>query len=343
MKPVRTGVIGAGKMGQHHCRVYSNFRGSKFVGVCDANPEAGQRVAALYDVPYFNNFDDLLAQVDAVSLVTPTPYHFDLAKRCLERGVNVLIEKPITETLEQAKTLAHMAQQSGLIVQVGHIERFNSAFGELKNVLKDMTVLAVDFRRLSAFENSNQDVDVVLDLMIHDIDLALDLVGQPYTSINAQGLTARSQVIDHATGQLLFQDGPLVTMTASRVTEQKVRKIEVTALEAFLECDLLNKNILVHRRTTAEMTNHLYRGVKYRQESLVERIHIPIFEPLLLELQHFVDCIINQETPQVSASDGMAALKVATTIQSTINKQLINIDVSEPLALAMANGNITTS
>ena len=198
--------------------------------------------------------------------------------------------------------------------------------------------MAVDFRRLSAFENSNKDVDVVLDLMIHDIDLALNLVGQPYTTIDAHGLTALSPVIDHATAQLRFQDGPLVTMTSSRVTEQKIRKIEVTALEAFLECDLLNKNILVHRRTTAEMISHVNRGVKYRQESIVERIHIPIFEPLVLELQHFVDCVANDETPHVSARDGLEALKVATAIQQSINGQLIDINVSEQTEAALANG-----
>jgi virulence factor len=274
----------------------------------------------------------MLAHVDAVSLVTPTPFHFDLAKRCLDRGIHVLVEKPITETVEQAEILTKMAADSGLTVQVGHIERFNSAYAELKNVIQGMSILAVDFRRLSAYENSNIDVDVVLDLMIHDIDLALDLIGGDIASLNANGLTAHSNVVDHAAVQLGFQQGPLLTMTASRVTEQKIRKIEVTAADAFLECDLLSKSIAVHRRTTGELgeflSNH-NRGLLYRQESIVQRIHVPIFEPLFLELQHFTDCILDNEMPQVSAQHGLEALRLATTIQQKIYQQLIKVNLQQ--------------
>lgn len=328
MDRVKIGVIGVGRMGRNHCRVYSNLRRAELVGVTDAMPEVGRQVAQQYDVPFYNQLDDLLDKVDAVSLVTPTPLHFDLAKRCIERGVHVLIEKPITETLEQAETLTQMAEMSGLVIQVGHIERFNSAYVELKNVLKDMTILAVNMRRLSAYESSNKDVNVVLDLMIHDIDLALDLIDQPPVSINAHGLTTLSNVVDHASVQMSFQAGPLLTMTSSRVTEHKIRTIEVTALEAFLECDLLDKNIYVHRRTKGEFQNHNSRGFKYRQESIVERIHVPVFEPLFLELQHFVDCIVDNQPPQVSARDGLQALRMATLIQDHIDDHLLHIDAS---------------
>lgn len=338
MDRIKTGVIGVGVMGQRHCRVYSNLRRADLVGICDANLEIGNQVAQQYDVPFYSQIDELLEQVDAVSLVTPTPLHFDLAKRCLEKGVHVLVEKPVAETLAEAEALTQIAEAGELVVQVGHIERFNSAYVELKNVLKDMTILAVNLRRLSAYESSNKDVDVVLDLMIHDIDLALDMIGPQPSSINAYGLTVLSDVVDHATAQMKFEGGPLLTMTASRVTEQKIRAIEVTALEAFLECDLLNKSISVHRRTTAEFLNHNDRGVKYRQESIVERIHIPIFEPLFLELQHFVDCIINNETPQVSARDGLEALRMATMIQNKISHQLININVIDRLHDTPRNG-----
>lgn len=320
MDYVRMGVIGAGMMGQRHCRVYSNLRRTQLMGICDARPETGRRTAQQYDVPFYDDLDGLLQHVDAVSLVTPTPFHFELAMRCLAQGVHVLVEKPITETLEQAEILTQTAEASNLIVQVGHIERFNPTFSELKNVLEDVTPLAINLRRLSPYEGSNTDVDVVLDLMIHDLDLVLNLMKQVPTSVNAYGLTAFSGAIDHAVAHLGFESGPLVTVTASRVTEQKVRSLEVTAMEAYLEGDLLNKSILVHRRTIGEYLNNN----KYRQESIVERIHVPIVEPLFAELQHFVESILENKTPRVTARDGLNALRLAHDIRVAIHARLVD-------------------
>ncbi len=320
MDYVRMGVIGAGMMGQRHCRIYSNLRRTQLAGICDARPETGSRVAQQYDVPFYEQLDDLLPHVDAVSLVTPTPYHFDLAMRCLAKGVHVLVEKPITETIAQAQTLTQTAEASNLVFQVGHIERFNPTYSELKNVLEDVTPLAINLRRLSPYEGSNTDVDVVLDLMIHDLDLILDLMKQEPISVNAYGLTAFSGAIDHAVAHLGFDSGPLVTVTASRVTEQKVRSLEITAMEAYLEGDLLNKSILVHRRTIGEYLSNN----KYRQESIVERIHVPIVEPLFAELQHFIECVLEGKSPRVSARDGFKALQLANTIQNTIRERLID-------------------
>lgn len=335
MEQVKVGVIGVGMMGQRHCRIYSNMRRVQLAGVCDARSETGRRIAQQYDVPFYEQVDDLLANVDAVSLVVPTPLHFDLAMRCLTHGVHVLVEKPITETLQQAERLTQAAEESGLIVQVGHIERFNPAYIELKRVLEDMNVLAVSLRRLSAYEGSNTDVDVVLDLMIHDLDLILDLMGGEPDSVNAYGLTTIGGAIDHAVAHLSFEHGPLLTLIASRVTEQKIRSIEVTATQAYLESDLLNKSISVHRRTIGEYLN----SNKYRQESIVERIHVPIVEPLLAELQQFVECVLEGKTPPVPARDGLKALRLATLIRETIGKQLI--DMRAPRQPEMAsNGRV---
>ena len=318
MGHIKIGVVGAGRMGQRHCRIYANLRHTQLVGICDTNRKVGEAAAQQYEVPAFDDLDDLMQHVDAVSLATPTPLHYEQAMRCLDRGVHMLIEKPITETLEQAENLAKAAEASGLIVQVGHIERFNPAYVELKHVLEGMSVLAVNLRRLSAYEGSNTDVDVVLDLMIHDLDLALDLIGHEPASVDAYGLSVYGGVLDHVVAQLGFVSGPLLTVTASRVTEQKVRSIEVTALEAYLECDLLNKSISVHRRTVGEYLNHNKQGVKYRQESIVERIHVPAYEPLFLELQHFVDCLVERRSPAVRARDGLQALRLAEAIRAAV-------------------------
>ncbi len=323
MDQVRIGVIGVGRMGQRHCRVYSNLRRVRMVGVCDANPQLGSQVASQYDVPYFSEVDDLLDQVDAVSLAVPTPLHFELARHCIEKDKHLLIEKPMAETLEQAETITRLAEGCGLIVQVGHIERFNPAFVELKNVMEERTVLAINLRRLSPFIGSNLDVDVVGDLMIHDTDLALNLVGKHPLSIEAFGLSASDGRLDHVVAHLFFENGPLLTMTASRITEHKVRSIEVTAADAYLECDLLNKNVLVSRHTIGEYLNHNHKGVKYHQESLVERIQVPAFEPLFSELSHFVECVLEGKTPSVSARDGMDALRLVESIRSQAQKNLV--------------------
>lgn len=318
MYQARIGVIGVGRMGQRHCRIYANLRRSQLVGVCDASPQTGPKMARQFDVPFYDRMDDLLNRVEAVSIATPTPAHFDVALRCIERGVHVLIEKPITETLEQAEALTKAAEASGLIVMVGHIERFNPAYGELKNVLDSMDVLAINVRRLSPFAGSNTDVDVVSDLMVHDTNLALDLMGREPVAVEAYGLSVYTQALDHVVAHLTFENGPLFTMTASRITEQKFRSIEVAAKQAYLECDLLNKSIAVHRQMRGEYlsNNKQLTDMKYRQESIVERIQVPIVEPQFGELQHFVDCVLDRKQPLVSAREGLKALRLAEAIRS---------------------------
>ena len=328
MDTIRVGVIGVGRMGQRHCRVYSNMRKVQLTGICDENQPVGKRIADQYEIPFYASIQELLDHVDAVSLATPTPLHYEHAMQCVERGIHVLIEKPIAETIEQAEVLAKTAEDCGLVVQIGHIERFNPAYIELKNVAETMGILAIDLRRLSAFEGSNKDVDVVLDLMIHDTNLILDLMKEEPVSVTAFGKKVYSQNIDHATALLEFSNGVLATLTASRVTEQKVRMLDITFREAYLDCDLLNKSILVSRSTIGEYLNHNSRGVKYRQESVVERIFIPTYEPLLLQLQHFIDCINLNKTPDVSARDGLNALRLATQIRDLCEARLAQPQVA---------------
>ena len=326
MDIVRIGVVGVGRMGQRHRRVFSNLRKTQLVGVHDQSVDIGNRVAKQFEVEYFPDLDQLLDKVDAVVLATPTPTHFEQAMKCLNRCVHILIEKPITETLEQAEKLVNLAESQKLIVQVGQIERFNPAYMELKNVLDELRPMAITLNRLSPYQGSNKDVDVVLDLMIHDTNLVLDLVGSFPEKISALGLTVYSGTVDHAIAQLFFKGGPILSMTASRVTEEKVRKIDVTCREAYIECDLLGKSILAHRSTIGEYINAQKRGVKYRQESIVERINVPTFEPLFLELQHFTECVLENKPTFVSARDGYMALKLAVQIRDMILNQLAEVD-----------------
>jgi virulence factor len=317
LDPVRIGVIGIGRMGQSHCRVYSNLKHAKFVGVCDLDAELGKDTAQKYEVAYFRDVDALLENVDAVSVCTPTPDHYEIVKRCLEQKIHVMVEKPFTETLEQAEALKEAAQKAKVVVQVGHIEKYNPAFIELQKVLEGMDILAMNFNRLSPFQGSNVDVDVVLDLMIHDIGLIVDMFKSEPLSMDSHGFSVFTDTIDHGMAVIKYEPEILLTLTASRVTEQKIRAISVTTKEAYVEADLLHKTIAIHRRTMGNYVNH-NSDVKYRQESLIERIVVPAVEPLFLELQDFVTCVSESGTPQVTAEDGYNALRFVLQLRDGI-------------------------
>jgi predicted dehydrogenase len=317
MNTIRIGVIGAGVMGERHCRVCANLPRVEFVGVADLNEARGRAVAERHETAYFADYLALLPQIEAVVIAASTTAHYRLAAECLERGLHVLVEKPIAETVAQARALVDLARQRNVILQVGHIERFNPAFAELRNVAEGMHIVSVNMRRLSPFDTSNTDVDVIRDLMIHDLDLVMNIVGLDLEGLSAWGRTIHTGVVDHAIASLSFRNGPVATVAASRVTEHKVRSIEVTAQGAYIEADLLNKSVLVHRRTFPQyLDNH--QTTKYRQESLIERIFVPNAEPLMLELRHFVDSVRGQCQNQVPGSDGLRALELAEAVAQAI-------------------------
>ena len=324
MNRVRIGLLGAGRMGRNHARVLSTLRYADLIGVYDPIAAAGNALAKQHGVASFAHLEEMLQQVDAVSIATPTPFHHHLALLCLEEGLDVFIEKPFTETVAQAEEVALAVARSGQILQVGHIERFNPAYRELKCVQDVMTPLAVNFQLLSTYAGSNIDVDVVLDLMVHDIDLALDLAGEPPSDVRAVGMSVFSDTIDYANVVLKFPKLPLVTLTASRITEQKVRAINISAVEAFLEADLMNKSVLAHHGTIGEYVPSSRTGGKYRQESVVERIHVPVAEPLYLELEDFLSCVQQRRTPLVTAKNGLETLRLVQQIREMILPQMID-------------------
>ena len=327
MNNVRIGVIGAGTMGERHCRVYSGLRHVELIGVADLDTNRGQAVAAKYGTYYFEDYQKLLANVNAVSIATTTPSHFYLAKEALNQGIHVLVEKPITETLEQGQQLVSKAKENNLILQVGHIERFNRAYTQLKHVIDGKRPVAITVRRLSSFDSSNTDVDVIRDLMIHDLDLIVNLLGNEFESFTAWGRSLSTDAIDHAEVIFSFKEGPIVTLVASRITEQKVRLIEVIADGAYIEADLLSKSLMIHRRTFPQFIN---QAGSYHQESVIERIHVPMEEPLMLELQHFVECIHEGKPTCVSGQDGVFALELAEQIIQQI-MQTGTTKLPEPL------------
>ncbi len=331
MKDVRLGVIGVGVMGERHCRVALNLPHVELVGVSDLNEERGRLIADHYETAFYPNYQDLLTQVDAVVVATITPAHYRLASDCLTQGVHVFVEKPIAASVQEAEDLVRMANEWSLVLQVGHIERFNPVLIELKNVLDGLELINVSIRRLSPFDTSKTDVDVIHDLMIHDLDLILNLMGSEMASIGAWGRSVFTEVVDHAVATFSFRDGPVVTLTSSRVTEQKVRDIEIIARGAYVQADLLNKSILIHRRTFPQYVNG-GSTAKYHQESIIERIYVPASEPLMLELRHFVDCVREESVCQVPGIDGLRALQLAELVTDKISLQTTQAQEEPDLA-----------
>jgi len=315
LEPIRVGVIGVGNMGQHHTRVLSLMKDVEFVGISDVNIERGLDTASKYRVRFFENYIDMLPHVDAVCVAVPTRLHYSVGMACLQAGVHTLIEKPIAASIAEAESLVNAAAQSNCILQVGHIERFNPAFQELTKVLKTEELLALEAHRMSPYSQRANDVSVVLDLMIHDIDLLLDLVGAPVVKLTASGSRASgSGYLDYVTATLGFATGIVATVTASKVTHRKIRRITAHCKNSLTEADFLNNEILIHRQTTANYTTD-YGQVLYRQDGLIEKVYTSNIEPLHAELEHFVYCARGGDQPSVGGEQAHKALRLASLIE----------------------------
>ena len=312
---VRVGVIGIGNMGQHHARVLSRLKDVELVGVSDVNVERGLDTAGKYGVRFFEDYGELLTHVDAVCIAVPTRLHHSVGMACLQSGIHVLIEKPIAASIAEAESLVNAAANSGCILQVGHIERFNPAFQELHKVLKTEDLLALEARRMSPYSQRANDVSVVLDLMIHDIDLLLELAGSSVVKLTASGSRgANSSYLDYVTATLGFANGIVATLTASKVTHRKIRNIAAHCRNSLTEADFLNNEILIHRQTTAQtLTDH--GQVLYRQDGLIEKVYTSNIEPLHAELEHFVNCVRGGEKPSVGGEQALKALRLASLIE----------------------------
>jgi predicted dehydrogenase len=324
---IRVGVIGVGNMGERHCRVYTTLPQVQMVGISDLSETRGRMIQEKYEVQYFPDFNEMLAHVDAVSLATTTPGHYPIGMECLRQGKHLLVEKPLALTAAQAQELVTLAQTSNCLLMVGHIERYNPAFKELQALLASHQTeepVAMNIRRLSPFDGSQTDVDVVSDLMIHDLDMVLKMTGRVPDAIETFGRAVFTNTIDHAVATLYYKDGPVVTLTASRVTQQKIRAIELTTSESYVETDLLHKNLSIHRRFVPHYSNR--ETPSYRQEDFIERIFVPSTEPLHLELTDFIQSIKGGTNPQVTGTDGLAALVLALEIRRKIEENIRSLN-----------------
>lgn len=279
----------------------------ELVGVVDINRERAREVARRYSTTPFFDYRDLFGKVDAVSIVVPTVLHRDIAAHFIEEGINILIEKPVTTTLEEAKELMEMAARKNVILQVGHIERFNSAVMELAKIVDNP--IFIECCRMGPYVNRNTDVGVVLDLMIHDIDIVMSIVKSNVVKISASGRSVFSRQEDIANAQLVFQNGCIANLTASRVTRKKIRRMEITQVDSFISIDYLEQELAVYKKTSSPLP-----------QLLIEKPVMQKGEPLRLELEHFIHCVRNGEKPLVGLEEGKNALEVALRILEEIQK-----------------------
>lgn len=314
IKQIRTGVIGVGNMGQHHARILAMMPGSHLSGIADPDLKRAQEIAARHNVPAFADYHQLLEQVDAVSIAVPTMMHYPVGRACLEYGVPALIEKPLAASLNEAQLLVEYAQAAKLVLQVGHVERFNPTFTELVNVLAGQKILAVEARRLSPFAKRAADVSVVYDLMVHDLDLILTLITEPLTVTQAIGRNTQSPQLDYVLAFLSFANGQIASLSASKVTQHKIRQLTVTCADVYVVADLLGRTVMIYRQSAAD---YLARQseVLYRQEGLIEQVYVPPVEPLYAELQHFLTCVREGLEPKVSGVEALRVMSLADTIE----------------------------
>ena len=296
---LRCGVVGVGYLGQHHARIYSQLDSTTLVGVYDSNPERAKEIASLYGCKVFGSVEQAGDECDAVSVVVPTDRHNEVALPLFERNCDLLIEKPICTSIEDAEKIVRIAKEKNLIVQVGHIEHFNPVMEFMEEHVKQPRFITAD--RLAPFNPRGTEVSVVLDLMIHDIGVVLKLANSEVESIEAVGVGVLSNTQDIANARIRFKNKCVANLNVSRVSLKKIREIRIFQPGAYMSLDFMNQR------------GHLIK-VKSSKEIIPEEVPFEKQEPLKSELASFANCVINKLNPKVDAQLGMSALEVALEI-----------------------------
>jgi predicted dehydrogenase len=328
-------VLGTGSLGKEHARIYAELAAAgllHFAGVYDLSPESARRIGEKLRVPVFNSFAQALDQCEAFSVVTPTSTHFDLAHQLLRAGKHVLVEKPMTDRAEQAAELVRAARENGCVLQVGHVERFNPVLAYLEKIASEPRFIEV--HRLSPFPARSTDIGVVLDLMIHDLDVVLALVKSPITSLDAVGIPVLSASEDIANARLRFANGCVANLTASRISPERMRKIRVFSsgpATSYISLDYRAQEGFIYRvASEGETESSLLKKLLHAKDSSIvsefggrkivrEPVPIEKDEPLKLELKHFVECVLARRTPLVSGQTAKEALDLAFEITRQIS------------------------
>ena len=309
MSKIRTAVIGVGYLGKFHAQKYAQLDSSQLVAVCDASLEVAQIIADEHDVPAFTDYHELIGKVDAVSIVVPTQKHYEVAKVLLENGIHVLLEKPITSTVEEAEELVKIADENKCVFQIGHLERFNPAVLALEDELEQP--LFIESNRIAPFNPRGADVNVVLDLMIHDIDIILDFARSPVKHIDANGVAVISNEIDIANARITFENGCVANVTSSRVSMKSERIMRIFQHDSYISIDFQNKKLAIHKKGDGEM----YPGIANIESN--DRT-FDQGDALYSEIEAFLFSIKNGSPPVVSGKAGLLALQTAIKISELL-------------------------
>ena len=310
MSRLRVGVVGTGYLGKFHAEKYARMDEAELVGVVDTDWERAEAVAGPLGTTAYTDHRDLIGRVDAVSVVVPTPAHFAVSRDFLENDVDVLIEKPMTATLAEAEALIELAESRGLIIQVGHLERFNSAVVALNGIVS--TPMFIESHRLSQFQPRGTDVSVVLDLMIHDIDIILNFVRSEIREIRAAGVSVISNHVDIANARLEFAGGCVANVTASRISAKSQRKIRLFQKDAYISVDFASHEITIIRQDGDPADGGIIPGMSIDQRCFTHG------DALDDELRAFVRSVIRREASEVTGQMGRDALKIALSIMDQI-------------------------
>jgi len=317
---IKVGVVGVGHLGKFHVQQYHNINNVKCMGVFDTNLKEAHRVSEEYNIKVYDFLEDLIKECEAISICTPTSTHHAVAKQALLSDCHVLIEKPITHDVEEAQDLIKISNEYNKIIQVGHIERFNPALSELN--LDNINPTFIESHRLSPFNIRGTDVDVVLDLMIHDIDILLNLVKSEINNIVASGACVLSNKIDMANTRINFANGCVANLTASRISQKQLRKLRIFENNKYTNIDFLHpsqETYTLAKNKPKKQSPHVIVNENEKKYILYSKSKIKSYNALTLELNNFIDSIFNQKKPLVSAYDGLAAIEVAFKILQQIN------------------------
>ena len=330
MVPVKVGVIGIGNMGWHHARVLSLLKDADLVGVADPDPERGGLATEQFGCRWFEDYRSMLVEVEAVCIAVPTLLHHAVGLACLEAGLHVLIEKPIAASQEEASALIEASHQAERLLQVGHIERFNPAFRELIKVVANEEVVVLEGRRHSPHGDRANDVSVVLDLMIHDIDLVLELAQAPVVRMAAAGGRSAEGPIDYVNATLGFSNGVVASLTASKMSHRKIRSLSAHCRSSLVETDFLNHTLHIHRRAH-EWYSADHGELLYRNDGFIEEVSTTSIEPLYAELEHFLQCVRGRETPAVDGQQASRALQLADLIEQAVEHPDMGVPLTAPI------------
>lgn len=319
---LKAGVLGAGHLGKIHLKLLNQSKEFELIGFYDANKENAYKVTSEFGYKMYDNLDDLIAEADVIDVVTPTLSHFEVAKKVIQAGKHLFIEKPITNTFEEAQELINLAKQYGVKGQVGHVERFNPAFQAVSDRIDNP--MFIEAHRLAEFNPRGTDVPVVLDLMIHDIDAVLSVVKSEVKKINASGVSVISETPDIANARIEFENGCVANLTASRISMKNMRKSRFFQRDAYISVDFLEKKCEVVKMKDAPENPDDFAMILQNAEGIRKQIYFdnPDVSPnnaILEELETFADAINNDKEPVVTLEQGAKALKIANQVIAGFN------------------------